>query len=154
VVTARITLEMAQRAIDTILASAKAKGYTIAIAIADETGDFVATVKMDDSYLRWSRNARRKAYTSAIMGRDTTAFFEEMKMRGRTVADYGDPMLTTYPGGVAVYAGKRCIGGIGITGAAHGHDEDLAKEGLASMKLIAEVGGEGDWEALFGGRPK
>ena len=62
----RITLELAQRAVDVILLNAHSKGYCIAIAIADANGDFIALARMDDAYLRWGRNARRKAYTSAI----------------------------------------------------------------------------------------
>jgi uncharacterized protein GlcG (DUF336 family) len=87
----KITLELAQRAIDVILASAQANGYEIAIAVADENGDFIAFARMDNSYLRWGRNARRKAYTSAIMGRDTQAFYDELETRKRSLLDYGEP---------------------------------------------------------------
>ena len=148
-----ITLELAQRAIGVILQTAKANGYQIAIAVADEHGDFIAFARMDDSYLRWGRNARRKAYTSAIMGRDTQAFYDELEKRKRTLLDYGEPEFTTLPGGVAVYAGKRCIGAVGVTGAAQGHDEELAREGVAAMGFSAEVSGKGDVQALFGGEP-
>src|ERR1700733_14268173 len=116
----QITLELAQRAVDVILANAKTNGYCIAIAIADANGDFIAFARMDESYLRWGRNARRKAYTSAIMGRDTQAFYEELEQRKRTLLDYGEPEFTTLPGGVSVYLGKRCIGAVGGTGAARG----------------------------------
>jgi glc operon protein GlcG len=150
----QITLELAQRAIDTILKTAQANGYQIAIAIADDHGDFIAFARMDDSYLRWGRNARRKAYTSAIMGRDTQAFYDELEKRKRTLLDYGEPEFTTLPGGVAVYSGKRCIGAVGVTGAAKGHDEELALEGVLAMGFTAEVSGKGDVQALFGGEPK
>ena len=150
---AAITLEQAQRAIDVILTKCKADGYTIAIAIADEHGDFIAFARMDEPYLRWGRNARRKAYTSAIMGRDTQAFYDELQQRNRTLLDYGEPEFTTLPGGVAVYDGKRCIGGLGGTGAAKGHDEELALMGVHAMGFTPEVSGKGDVQALFGGEP-
>jgi len=148
-----ITLELAQRAIDVILARAKAAGYCIAIAVADANGDFIAFARMDDSYLRWGRNARRKAYTSAIMGRDTQAFYDELQKRNRTLLDYGEPEFTTLPGGIAVYAGKRCIGAVAVTGAARGNDEQLARAGVEAMGFTAEVSGAGDVQALFGGEP-
>jgi glc operon protein GlcG len=148
-----ITLELAQRALDVILASAKANGYCIAIAVADGNGDFIAFARMDDAYLRWGRNARRKAYTSAIMGRDTQAFYDELEKRKRTLLDYGEPEFTTLPGGVAVYSGTRCIGAVGVTGAARGKDHDLAAEGVAAMGFTAEVSGRADLAALFGGEP-
>jgi glc operon protein GlcG len=148
-----ITLELAQRALDVILTKAKANGYCIAIAVADANGDFIALARMDEAYLRWGRNARRKAYTSAIMGRDTQAFYDELEKRKRTLLDYGEPEFTTLPGGVAVYDGKRCIGGLGVTGAAKGHDEELALMGVHAMGFTAEVSGKGDVQALFGGEP-
>ena len=150
----KITLEQARRAVDAILASANKNGYLIAVAIADENGDFIAFARMDESYLRWGRNARRKAYTSAIMGRDTQAFYDELQKRNRTLLDYSEPEFTTLPGGVAVYAGARCIGGIGVTGAARGNDVELALEGLAAMGFTAEVSGKGDVANLFGGEPR
>ncbi len=149
----RITLENAQRALDVILAAAQANGYCIAIAVADANGDFVAFARMDDAYLRWGRNARRKAYTSAIMGRDTQAFYDELQQRKRTLLDYGEPEFTTLPGGVAVYSGARCIGAVGVTGAARGHDHELALEGVTAMGFSAEVSGRGDLASLFGGEP-
>ena len=148
-----ITLEIAQRALDVILASAKANRYCIAIAVADANGDFVAFARMDDAYLRWGRNARRKAYTSAIMGRDTQAFYDELQQRKRTLLDYGEPEFTTLPGGVAVYSGSRCIGAVGVTGAARGNDHQLALEGVTAMGFTAEVSGRADLAALFGGEP-
>jgi uncharacterized protein GlcG (DUF336 family) len=149
-----ITLEIAQRALDVILANAKANGYCIAIAVADANGDFVAFARMDDAYLRWGRNARRKAYTSAIMGRDTQAFYDELEKRKRTLLDYGEPEFTTLPGGVAVYSGTRCIGAVGVTGAARGNDHDLAAEGVAAMGFTADISGRADLAAFFGGEPK
>jgi glc operon protein GlcG len=148
-----ITLEIAQRALDVILASAKANGYCIAAAVADANGDFIAFARMDDAYLRWGRNARRKAYTSAIMGRDTQAFYEELQKRKRTLLDYGEPEFTTLPGGIAVYSGTRCIGGVAVTGAVRGNDHELALEGVKSMGFTAEVSGRADLPSLFGGEP-
>lgn len=148
-----VTLAMAQRAIAAILAIAEAEGYCIAIAVADANGDYIATARMDGAYLRWGRHARRKAYTSALMGRDTQAFYDEMQTRQRTLLDYGEPRFTTLPGGIAIYDGRRCVGGIAVTGAAAGRDEELARIGLATMGLNAEVSGKGDTEALFGGDP-
>jgi glc operon protein GlcG len=148
-----ITLTLAQRAVEVILTNAKTNGYCIAIAVADANGDFIAFARMDEAYLRWGRNARRKAYTSAIMGRDTQAFYEELQRRNRTLLDYGELEFTTLPGGVAVYSGKRCIGAVGVTGAARGHDHELALEGVTAMGFTAEVSGRADLAALFGGEP-
>jgi glc operon protein GlcG len=149
----QITLELAQRAVDVILAKAKTNGYRIAIAVADANGDYIAFARMDDSYLRWGRHARRKAYTSAIMGRDTQAFYDELQQRNRTLLDYGEPEFTTLPGGVAVYSGKRCIGAVAVTGEAGGNDHELALEGVTAMGFTAKISCRADLKALFGGEP-
>jgi glc operon protein GlcG len=148
-----ITLALAQRAIDVVLARAKSEGYCIAVAVADAHGDFIALARMDDAYVRWGRNARRKAYTSAIMGRDTQAFYEELLQRNRSLLDYGEPEFTTLPGGVAVYDGDRCIGAVGVTGAARGTDHELARAGVAAMGFVATISGRGDLQSFFGGEP-
>lgn len=149
-----ITLELAQRAVDLILEIAKREGYELAVAVADANGDFIAFARMDNSYLRWGRNARRKAYTSAIMGRDTQALYDELEKRKRTLLDYGEPEFTTLPGGVAVYSGKRCIGSVAVTGAVRGRDEEVAREGVVAMGFTAEISGKADVAVLFGGEPK
>ncbi len=148
-----ITLARAMRAIDAIVRTAQERGYCIAISIVDERTDVVASARMDDAVLRWGRNAYRKAYTSAVMGRDTSAFYRELQQRDRSLLDYGDPLFTTLPGGLAVYAGKRLAGGIGVTGAARGADEELAGIGLTLLDLHPKVAGTGDLDALFGGPP-
>ena len=150
----RITLELARRAVDAIIERATARGYCIAVAVADANGDFIAFARMDDAYLRWGRHARRKAFTSAMMGRDTQAFYDELQQRKRTLLDYGEPEFTTLPGGVAVYDGDRCIGAVGVTGAARGTDEELARAGVTAMGFNATVSGRGDLDALFGGEPQ
>jgi glc operon protein GlcG len=146
-----ITLEQARRAIDLVLAKAEAEAYCVAVAVADAHGDFIAFARMDGAYLRWGRTARRKAYTSAIMGRDTQAFYDELRQRDRTLLDYGEPEFTTLPGGVAVYAGDRCIGAVGVTGAARGTDHKLAADAVAALGFTATVSGRGDLARLFGG---
>lgn len=145
-----ITLAAAQRAIAAVVARAVEKGYCIAVAVVDRHGDLVAFARMDDATPRWVRNALKKAYTSAIMGRDTMAFFRELETRRRSLADYGDANFTTLPGGVVAYAGKRIAGAVGVTGQAGGEDEELARLGLAELGLRADVSGEGDVRALFG----
>ena len=146
-----ITLAAAQRAIAAIVARAEAKGYCIAVAVVDAHGDPIAFARMDESTPRWVRNAQKKAYTSAMMGRDSMALFRELQARGRNLADYGDPNFTTLPGGVVAYHGKRIAGAVGVTGRAGGEDEELARLGLAELGLQPALSGEGDRAALFGG---
>ena len=109
----------------------------VAIAIVDDAGNMVAYAQMDNVRLYARRHAFRKAYTAAIMGMDTGPHGEQLKERGRTVSDYGDPNLTPGEGGVVVRSRDGIImGGIGIGGYL-ARDEELAQIGLDAMKLDA-----------------
>ena len=107
----------------------------VAIAIVDDAGNMVAYAQMDNVRLYARRHAFRKAYTAAIMGMDTGPHGEQLKERGRTVSDYGDPNLTPGEGGVVVRSKDGIImGGIGVGGYL-ARDEELAQIGLDAMGL-------------------
>jgi uncharacterized protein GlcG (DUF336 family) len=129
-----ISFEQAQAAMKAIVDEAtKPGGMPVAISIVDDAGNMVAYAQMDNVRLYARRHAFRKAYTAAIMGMDTGPHGEQLKQRGRTVSDYGDPNLTPGIGGVVVRSQDGIImGGIGVGGYLE-RDEELAKIGLKAM---------------------
>lgn len=124
----------AVRALDAIVAATQAAGYIVSIAIVDAHGDLIAARRMDGARPRWMRASLRKAYSAAVMDRDTSAFHDEIIARGLQIAYYGDPMLSALPGGIVV-AGPdgATIVGIGVTGQTQGRDADLAAAGRAAF---------------------
>ena len=132
-----ISFEQAQAAMKAVTEEAtKPGGLPVAIAIVDDAGNMVAYAQMDNVRRLYARrHAFRKAYTAAIMGMDTGAHGEQLKQRGRTVSDYGDPNLTPGTGGVVVRSKDGIImGGIGVGGYLE-RDEDLANIGLKAMNV-------------------
>lgn len=131
-----IDFEQAQAAMKAIIDEAvKPGGMPVAIAIVDDAGNMVAYAQMDHVRLYARRHAFRKAYTAAIMGMDTGVHGEQLKERGRTVSDYGDPSLTPGEGGVVVKSKDGVImGGIGVGGYLV-RDEELAGIGLKAMNI-------------------
>ena len=131
-----IDFEQAQAAMKAIIDEAtKPGGMPVAIAIVDDAGNTVAYAQMDHVRLYARRHAFRKAYTAAIMGMDTGAHGAQLKERGRTVSDYGDPNLTPGEGGVVVKSKDGIImGGIGVGGYLV-RDEELAGIGLNAMNV-------------------
>ena len=131
-----IDFDQAQAAMQAIIDEAtKPGGMPVAVSIVDDAGNMVAYAQMDHVRLYARRHAFRKAYTAAIMGMDTGPHGEQLKERGRTVSDYGDPNLTPGIGGVVVKSRDGIImGGIGVGGYL-ARDEELAMIGLEAMNI-------------------
>lgn len=127
-----------------MLEAAERDGDRPAVAIVDAHGELIAFGRADGALRRWKQHAVRKAYTSAIMGRETGAFAGELSGRGRSLADYGDPGLTTLPGGLPLIVDGELVAGIGVTGSSPAGDERLASIGaaLAVASLVADAGGD------------
>ena len=109
-----------------------------AMAVVDDVGNLLAYIRTDGSRPIISRNAIKKAYTAALRGMTSEAFFEEIKDRGWSVADMGDPMLIAVPGGVPVIDPKdgAVLGGVGVAGLPPGPGDDIVAEaGVEAIKL-------------------
>jgi uncharacterized protein GlcG (DUF336 family) len=134
----RLGLAEAERARNAILAAVTAADSPIALAIADDYGVPVLLLRQDGAPPRMLSRARSKAYTAANLGLDTVAFRDEhVKAKQRTLDDWGDPMLTTLQGGLAIRVKGKVVGGIAMSGNTTARDEALAKIGLDAMGLQA-----------------
>jgi glc operon protein GlcG len=134
----RLGLAEAERARDAILAAVTATDSPVALAIADEHGVPILLMRQDGAPARMLSRARSKAYTAANLGLDTVVFRDEhVKAKLRTLDDWGDPMITTLQGGIAIKANGKVVGGIAMSGNSTIRDEALAKVGLDAMGLQA-----------------
>ena len=133
-----VNLESAAlRALELIAAATREAGYVVAIAIVDGHGDLVAARRMDGARPRWMRASLRKAYSAAVMDRDTEDFHAELVRRNLQVGYYGDPTLTALPGGIVVERDGETVAGIGVTGKTDGRDAELVRAGLAAFAAAA-----------------
>ncbi|HEX6801643.1 MAG TPA: heme-binding protein [Candidatus Binatia bacterium] len=128
-------LEEAERAIAAVFEQAKKDGRPVAVAVVDNHGELIACARMNGTHARVLRHAIRKAYTAALMGRDTTELKKDMEGAGRILDDYGDSNLTTLQGGLVVRVDKQIVGAIASGGSPKMRDVDMAKIGLAAMGL-------------------
>jgi glc operon protein GlcG len=130
----RLGLAEAERARDAILAALTVTDSPVALAIADEHGVPILLLRQDGAPARMLSRARAKAYTAATLGLDTVVFRDEhVKARHRTLNDWGDPMITTLQGGLAVKIEGKVVGGIAMSGNTTVRDEALARIGLDAM---------------------
>ena len=134
----RLGLAEAERARDAILAALTATDNPVALAIADEHGVPILLLRQDGAPARMLSRARAKAYTAANLGLDTVVFRDQhVKARLRTLDDWGDPMITTLQGGIAIKANGTVVGGIAMSGNTTLRDEALALVGLQAMGVPA-----------------
>ncbi len=133
-------LEQSQAAIAAMIAEFKKNpdNDPVAMAVVDDVGHLLAYARTDGSRPIISRNAIKKAYTAALRGMTSEAFFEELQRRDWRVGDMGDPMLIAVPGGVPVIdpATGDVLGGVGVAGLPEGPgDDDIAEAGRAAIEL-------------------
>jgi glc operon protein GlcG len=128
-------LEEAQRAIAAVFDQAKKDGRAVAVAVVDNHGDLITCARMDGAHARVLRHAIRKAYTAAVMGRDTLAFKKDIQDAGRSLTDYGDSSLTTLQGGLVVRSGNQVVGAIASGGSPRQRDVEMAQIGLNALEL-------------------
>jgi glc operon protein GlcG len=133
-----VSLSDARVAVDAILKGARANEKPLAIALVDSEGNPVYLLRQDGASAVDVRNAERKAYTAAYIGRDTALWRLQILHDGRTVADWSNPNMTTLHGGWTLRRASQVIGGLGVTGSGdEDRDEQLALKGAEALAQLA-----------------
>ncbi|MCY4417093.1 MAG: heme-binding protein [Chloroflexi bacterium] len=132
-----LTTDQITNAMNAMLAKAnETADAPVAMAIVDAGGELLAYLTMDNLRIFSRRHALRKAYTSALMGRDSGEHAAGLHAQGRNIADLGDPRFTHGQGGLVIMKDGVILGGIGVGGYPSGQaDEDLSRVGLDAMNL-------------------
>lgn len=122
----------AEKAIAAGIEAATRLGRPMAFAVADVGAEIIASARMDGAHPRILRHSIRKAYTAATMCRHTLAFKRDLDERGGALDQWGDPDLTTLPGGLSVRQEGVPVGAVGAGGGGP-HDEEVARIMVAAM---------------------
>lgn len=129
-------LALARKAIDAILEAATSdRKAAIAVAVTDDYGDLIAFARMDGVTPGVVKFARRKAYTAAVQRSDTAAWAARIKELGRSAADWADPELVAWQGGLVIRDSGHVVGGIGVSGRTSAEDEELSRVGMKAAGL-------------------
>lgn len=110
-----ITLDAAQALIAKAIAGARTKGFRMAVAIVEPSGQLVAFARMDDTQYGSIYVAQKKAETAARY-RLATSVMEARTLAGRTVTLANDSLPIA--GGIPILKDGKVIGAIGVSGAA------------------------------------
>jgi uncharacterized protein GlcG (DUF336 family) len=122
----------AEKAIAGGVAAARALGKAMAFAVADHSGQMIATARMDGAHPRILRHSVRKAYTAAVMCRHTLSFKRDLEAREGALDQWGDAKLTTLPGGLVVEVNGNYVGAVGAGGGGP-DDESVARAMVKAM---------------------
>ena len=131
-------LDQLRRAMNAMLDKATQEpNRPVAVAIVDDAGNLLNYARMDGCRTNPQTFAIRKAYTSAMSGRDSKDYAENLKTQGRSVSDMGNPNLVAAQGAVALLhpTSGAVLGAIGVSGLSAQEDEDLARLGLQALGL-------------------
>ena len=133
-----LSLDQVRRAMSAMLDKAtREPNRPVAIAIVDDAGNLLNYARMDGCRTNPQAFAIRKAFTSAMSGRNSGEYAEQLKSQGRSVSDMGNPNLVSAQGAAVVLhpKTKAVLGAIGVSGLSSQEDEDLAKLGVQSLGL-------------------
>ena len=133
-----IGLRECRRAMNAMLNKATEEAdRPVAIAIVDDSGNLLNYARMDGCRTNPQTFAIRKAYTSAMSGRTSAEYAEQLKSQGRSVTDMGNPQLVSAQGAVAILHPETgaVMGAIGVSGLSSQEDEDLSRLGVEAMNL-------------------
>jgi len=118
----------AQRLVDWAIQQASARQQAIVVAVTDSHGELLAFARMDGSGLPSIGLAQAKAYTAARERNATLNMGQWARANGRTAADWSDPKLTLFGGGVPIWRDGKVVAAIAISGLPEEDDHQLASD--------------------------
>ncbi|MFA4893369.1 heme-binding protein [Brevundimonas sp.] len=126
-----IGLETAQALVDRAVEAARARGFRLAIAVVEPSGELVAFGRMDDVQYGSINVAQAKA-RSAARFRASSASAEERLAAGR-IALLAIDGIVPVAGGVPIVVDSRVVGAIGVSGASSAQDDEVARAAIAAV---------------------
>ncbi|PSL17233.1 GlcG/HbpS family heme-binding protein [Shimia abyssi] len=130
-----LTYAAASQMVATAIAHASANGWSISVAVLDNSGQVLASGRMDNVPAQILDFASDKAYT-AMLGKTSLAFGERMaELKSLEMGVPNRARLITWEGGVPVMENDTQIGAIGVSGAAGHEDAACANAAIAAIGL-------------------
>ena len=135
-----LTPETALKAAQAALRKCRDSGYQAAVAVVDRMG--VVQVVLRDRFAgpHTPEMARAKAYTAVSFRTDTTALAEATQPGRPQSGIRHRPDVAAVGGGLMIQAGGSLLGGIGVSGAPGGKEDDAcAAAGIEAIREDIEL---------------
>jgi uncharacterized protein GlcG (DUF336 family) len=114
--------------------------WDITVAVCDPHGSLVAFRRTDGVMLPAVEFAIDKAFTAATLRKPSGDFGDYMASSATLSLGLGSrDRLIAWAGGLPIFDGGICIGGIGVSGAEDFEDVACGKAALASLGLSSEA---------------
>ncbi|MFZ5782827.1 MAG: GlcG/HbpS family heme-binding protein [Pseudomonadota bacterium] len=129
-----IDIETAIKAAQAAAAHAAGLNLRMSVAVCDEAGILKHFHRMDGASQLSVSISQDKAYTSAVTGMATHAWFEFIKNDPPLLHGIvHTPRLTVFGGGFPIREEGIVVGAIGLSGGHYSQDMDCARQGLAAI---------------------
>lgn len=125
-----MALVMAQTAIE----HCRSLGFKIGVSVVDRGGHVLATLRDHGAAHHTTELAQRKAYTSRVFRQSSKDFSQRLRDNPISAGLGTTSGVVATVGGLPIKVGDETIGGIGVSGAPGGHnDEACAQAGIAKV---------------------
>lgn len=124
-----ISHALAERAIAAMSQACMDANKRAVFAVVDRNGLLKAYLRHDGANIVSATVAQNKAVTAALLTCASGAVGSADEL-----ANFGDPRITHWAGGLPILVDGDCVGGIGVSGLTNEEDEDLARIGLAVIE--------------------
>jgi uncharacterized protein GlcG (DUF336 family) len=135
-----LTPETALKAAQAALGRCRANGFQVAVAVVDRMG--VVQVLLRDRFAgpHTPETATGKAWTAVSFRTNTTALADATQAGRPQSGIRNRPGVVAVGGGLMIEAGGSILGGIGVSGAPGGKEDDVcAAAGIAAVKDSLEL---------------
>lgn len=134
VMTPETALKLARAALE----DCRAKGFQVAVAVVDRFGIVQVVIRDQLAGPHTPDTARRKAWTAVSFRSDTVALAESTERGEASGVRFVDDVLML-GGGVPVQAAGAIVGGVGVSGAPGGSEDDAcARKGIEAVQTDLE----------------
>jgi uncharacterized protein GlcG (DUF336 family) len=129
-----IDIATARTAAEAAAAKAAELGLRMTVVVSDEAGVLKHVHRMDGASQLSAQIAQDKAYTSAVTGMPTHAWYDFIKDDPPLLHGIvHTPRLTIFGGGFPIREDGMVVGSIGLSGGHYRQDMECAKAGLAAI---------------------
>ena len=129
-----LTLDDARTIVAAAEAEAKVNNWAVTIAVVDDGGHLLCLQRLDNAAPVSAHIAPAKARTAAL-GRRETKVYEDMINNGRVSFLSAPELEGMLEGGVPVIVNGQCAGAVGVSGVKSSEDVQIARAGIAALKL-------------------